>query len=65
MKVRDLINLLGDENPNSEVRIVNSKRQEIDHDFHYVSRVAGVTEVPVKLVLLMAMFEQPKDTTNE
>lgn len=61
MKVKDLINLLGDEHPETQVRIVDSKRQEDWHNFTYNSRVAGVSELPVKIVVLMASFEQPKD----
>jgi hypothetical protein len=64
MKVRDLINLPGDEHPDSEVRIVASKRQEDWHNFTYNSRVAGVSELPVKIVVLMATFEQPKGATK-
>ena len=61
MKVRDLINLLGDEHMDTEVRIVDSKRQEDWHNFTYNSRVAGVPELPVKVVVLMATFEPKKE----
>lgn len=58
MKVRDLINLLAAEDPGAEVRIVDSRKQEVNHDFSYNSRAAGVSELPVKLVMLMAQIDK-------
>lgn len=60
MRVRDLINLLGQEDPNAHVNLVDQRRQELSHDFSYISRIQGVSEIPVRLVLLMVKYDGRK-----
>jgi hypothetical protein len=53
MKVRDLINLLGEEDPDSEVLLVSWKDQSLWGDFSYNSQAQGVSQIPVNRVLLV------------
>lgn len=54
MKVSQLIALLQAEDPNAEVRIIDPADQGIAYDIDYNSQQCGVTQIPEKLVYLMA-----------
>jgi hypothetical protein len=53
MKVKDLIDLLGNEDPNAEVRLVDWRAQEVTYDVSYNSQRSGVSQIPVRTVYLM------------
>jgi hypothetical protein len=63
VKVKELINLLQDEHHNTEVELVDQYDQSVSYGFSYNSRVAGVSQIPIRLVLLMADTSKPKEST--
>ena len=54
MKVHRLIELLKAEDPNAEVRIIDPADQGVAYDISYNSQQCGVTQIPEKLVYLVA-----------
>ena len=52
MKVKNLLKLLKDEDPEADVFLVSEMDQDDYRDFSYASRVIGVTEIPIGYIYL-------------
>lgn len=53
MRVFDLINLLAEEDPDTEVLICSERDQSTWHEIEYYSREQGITQLPANRVILI------------